>query len=227
MTGRRVLSLCCGMGLMDRAFLDAGFEVVAGCEIDPDQRRLYEQVCGDRPMCDDLADLPKYVAGERFAGVIGGPPCQSLTKLRAMRRPKFADLTPAVRDVLGVCSWDWLVFENVARLAVGDCKHARLNAMHYGRPHQSRARWFTFSGNLRPPAPLYHGTVDGLFAYSVVAGRIYGPKRGAALQGWPKAADLDAPCVVIQKGLANAVHYGLALAWAKTIRAAATSALAG
>lgn len=30
----KVLSICTGMGLLDRAFMDAGFEVVPGCEID-------------------------------------------------------------------------------------------------------------------------------------------------------------------------------------------------
>ena len=27
----RVLSICTGMGLLDRAFMDAGFDVAAGC----------------------------------------------------------------------------------------------------------------------------------------------------------------------------------------------------
>lgn len=215
----RVLSLCTGMGLMDRAFMDAGFEVVPGCETDPDQRLLYRQLCGREPLVGDIRDLPPLVRGQTFAGVIGGPPCQSHTKLRAMRVPKFPDLTPLVADVLANIRSDWFVFENVARvwLGIGE-RYARMDAMHYGCPHQSRPRWFTHSPDLTPPAPSYRGTVDDLMAYSVVAGRIYGPKRGAVLQGYPKAADLDAPCVVLQKGLANAVHYGLALSWAASIR---------
>lgn len=213
----RVLSVCCGMGLMDRAFLDAGFAVVPGCEIDPDQRSLYRQLCGGEPLVEDLSDLPAAVRGESFDGVIGGPPCQSLTKLRAMRRPKFADLSAGAADVLAAVSPAWFVFENVAPLAVPGARSVRLDAMHFGRPHQSRPRWFTYSPNLSPPAPAYSGSVDDLMAYSVVAGRIYGPKRGAILQGYPAAYDLDAPCVVKQKGLANAVHYGVARAWAAAI----------
>lgn len=210
----RVLSLCTGMGLMDRAFLDAGFEVVAGCELDPDQRGLYRQLCGGDPLCHDLADLPSQVRGRRFAGVIGGPPCQSHTKLRAMRTPKFPDETAGVRAVLDVVQPAWFVFENVNRLALPGAAWVRLDAMHFGYPHQSRPRWFTHSPVIPSPEPLFSGTVDDLMAYSVVAGRIYGPKRGAVLQGYPRASRLDAKCVVLQKGLANAVHYGLASAWA-------------
>lgn len=59
--------------------------------------------------------------------------------------------------------------------------------------------------------------------YEVVAGRIYGPKRGAKLQGYPAAAELPFPCVTLQHGLADAVPYPLALAWANSIRSAASS----
>ncbi len=225
MTGR-VLSLCCGMGLLDRAFMDAGFDVVPGCEIDPEQRDLYRQVCGGEVLVHDIADLPRMVRGERFGGVIGGPPCQSMTRLRAMRKPKFANLTAAVVDVLDAVGWKWFLFENVAPIDLDRGElWERMNAMHYAVPHQSRARWFTYSANLMPPTKVYRGTVDNLMAYSVVAGRIYGPKRAAVLQGWPQAARLRAPTLALTKGLANAVHYRLALAWAESIRERRASTL--
>lgn len=216
----KVLSICCGMGLLDRAFMDAGFDVTPGCEIDPDQRLLYRQLCGGEPLCHDLADLPKVVAGLRFDGIIGGPPRQSLTRLRAMRKPKFADLTPEANRILECVEPKWFLFENVQPLMIQSGRSAsiRLDAMHFARPHQSRPRWFTHSVNITPPLPKYKGTVDDLMAYSIVAGRIYGPKRGAILQGYPDAAKLQAPSLVISKGLANAVHYGVATAWAKAIR---------
>lgn len=214
-----VLSICHGMGLLDRAFLDAGFAVVAGCEIDPEMREMYAALCGGEALAHDLADLPALVRGQRFAGVIGGPPCQSLTKLRAMRNPKFPDLTPQVRRLLEAVECDWFLFENVAPLEIAGASAVKLNAMHFYRPHQSRERWFTHSTNLMPPQPIYHGDVDYLMAYSVVAGRIYGPKRGARLQGYPAAADLPFPCRQLQKGLANAVPYPLARAWAESIKA--------
>jgi hypothetical protein len=232
-----VLSICTGMGLMDRAFIDAGFGVTPGCEIDYDKRAMYQALCApadgydpiDLPhLAHDLADLPAALSGRtycspHFDGMIGGPPCQSHSKLRAMRAPKFPDLTPLVIDALTLVNPDWFLFENVVPIDIPGAVHTRCNAMHFYRPHQSRSRWFTHSPNITPPKPLYSGNVDDLMAYSVVAGRIYGPKRGAKLQGYPAAADLPFPCVQLQHGLADAVPYPLAAAWAHSIKANASS----
>ena len=202
---------------MDKAFIDAGYTVIPGCEIDPEMREMYQHLCGGEHLCHDLADLPNLLSGQKFDGVIGGPSCQAHTKLRAIRTPKFPDLTPLVNDLLDAIVWDWFTFENVKPIEIPDAKTIRLNAMHYHKPHQSRARWFTYYG-VQPPAPLYSGDVNELMAYSVVAGRIYGPKRGAVLQGYKGVADMPFPCVMLQKGLANAVPYPLAQAWANSIR---------
>lgn len=217
------------MGLLDRAFMDAGFDVVPGCEIDPQKRAMYEHLCGrgslaarlGRPVhvTPRLEDLPAFVEGRRFAGVIGGPSCQAHSKLRAMRTPKFPDLTPLVRDLRAACQWDWFVFENVVPIDIPGAAHTRCNAMHFYQPHQSRARWFTHSPNISPPQPVYRGSVDDLMAYPVVAARIYGPKRGARLQGYPAVAGMPFPCVQLQHGLADAVPYPLALAWARAVQA--------
>ena len=229
----RVLSICTGMGLMDRAFKDAGFHVEPGCEIDAQKRAMYQRLCepgpnGRQHLCHDLKELPGLVDWMRLSynGIIGGPSCQAHSKLRAIRDPKFPDLTPLVRDLLATVEHDWYLFENVAPIDIPGAKHVRMNAMHFYQPHQSRARWFTYSPNLTPPEPVFRGTVDDLMAYSVVAGRIYGPKRGARLQGYPAAADLPFPCVQLQHGLADAVPYPLALAWAKSILATSLEAAA-
>lgn len=215
-----VLSICTGMGLLDRAFMDAGFEVVPGCEIDPQKRAMYKELCGHEPLVHDLAELPVVLRGHRFDGVIGGPSCQSHSKLKAIRDPKFPDLTPLVDRLLAHVEPEWFMFENVVPIQLDRAyMAARCNAMHYYQPHQSRSRWFTHSPNITPPKPKFKGNVDDLMAYSVVAGRIYGPKRGAKLQGYPAAADLPFPCVQLQHGLADAVPYPLALAWAEAIKA--------
>lgn len=196
--------------------------VEPGCEIDSEKRAMYQALCepGPQPrayLCDDLKDLPGIVdwMSLQYSGIIGGPSCQSHSKLRAMRDPKFPDLTPLVNDLLRSVAHDWFLFENVVPIDIPGAVHTRCNAMHFYQPHQSRSRWFTHSPNIVPPTPVYSGTVDDLMAYSVVAGRIYGPKRGARLQGYPAASELPFPCVQLQHGLADAVPYPLALAWAR------------
>lgn len=65
----RLLSICTGMGLMDRAFKDAGHEVIPGCEIDPEMRAMYRSLCGDEHLTNDLADLPALLRGQSFDGI--------------------------------------------------------------------------------------------------------------------------------------------------------------
>lgn len=172
-------------------------------------------LCGGEHLTHDLADLPSLLRGCHFDGMIGGPPCQALSKTRAMRKPKFPDLTPLVRGLLGAVSCEWFLFENVSRLDIPGARHARLDAMHYHQPHQSRPRWFTHSPSIQAPPPKFRGTIDDLLAYPAVAARIYGPKRGAVLQGYPDFARLKVPSVDLQLGLANAVPYHLGSAWAQ------------
>lgn len=219
------------MGLLDRAFMDAGFEVVPGCEIDSDKRAMYKALCGGEPLVHNLKDLPAAVAGQRFEGIIGGPSCQSHSKLKSIRKPKFPDLTPLVQALIDKVQHDWFLFENVCPIDLdlgnpGLYVATRCNAMNYYQPHQSRSRWFTHSISIKKPHPRFPGNVDDLMAYSIVAGRIYGPKRGAKLQGYPAAADLPFPCVTLQHGLADAVPYPLALAWAESIKASLALPLA-
>lgn len=215
----KILSLCTSAGLWDRAWIEAGHEVVPGCELMPHKRALYEAFCGGTHLTHDLADLPDLIRGQRFDGVIGGIPCQSRSKLRAIRAAKFPDLLPATLAVLEACTWDWCLLENVTALDVPGFERVKMNAMHYSAPHQSRERWFTYSPNLTPPSKLFHGDVDDLMAYSVVAGRIYGPKRGSKLQGWAEFMALAGrfSCVQMQESLADGVPRGLADAWIREI----------
>lgn len=213
----RILSLCTSAGLWDKAWLEAGHEIIPGCEIMPHKRAMYEAFCGGKHLCHDIADLPALIAGQHFDGIIGGIPCQSRSKLRSIRDPKFPDLLAAAMNVLGACAWDWCLMENVRPLDITGFKAVRMNAANYGQPHQSRERHFTYSPNLTAPAESFPGSVDDLKAYSVVAGRIYGPKRGAWLQGWPEFAALKFPCTQKQEALADGVPRCLADAWIASI----------
>jgi hypothetical protein len=208
----KILSLCTSAGLWDRALIEQGHTIVPGCEIMKHKRQMYTAFCGGEHLTANIEDLPSLVKGEYFDGVVGGIPCQSRSKLRAIRKPKFGDLLPSVLDVLESCTWRFFLFENVAPLDIPEAKKVRLNAMNFGRPHQSRPRWFTYSG-LVEPTPVYPGSTDDLKAYPVVAGRIYGPKRGAWLQGWPEFCNLPFRCPRLQEALADGVPRCLADAW--------------
>lgn len=210
----KVLSLCTSAGLWDKAFLEAGCTVIPGCEIMAHKRAIYRAFVGGEHLCADINDLPAFAHLLQDVDlIIGGIPCQSRSKTKNLHEPKFGDLLPALLAVLQALPNVPYLLENVAPLDIPGAAHARLNAANYGQPHQSRVRYFTFSPGLIVPAPKYAGTVDDLMAYSVVAGRIYGPKRGAKLQGWPEFADLRFPCAQLQEALADGVPRGLADAW--------------
>lgn len=219
----RVLSLCTSAGLWDKAFLEAGFLVDPSCEIVDYKRDMYRQFCSNElHMVMAIQHVPYHLrhgmggVKPSYDGIIGGIPCQSRSRTRAMRPPKFGDLLPHVLKVLDSCLWQWAIFENVAPLDIPGFRHVQLDAMNFGQPHQSRPRWFTYCG-LNPPKPIYPGTVDSLLAYPSVAGRLYGPKRGAILQGWPSFASLPFPCSQLQEALADGVPRCLADAWIRMV----------
>ena len=234
----KILSICTSAGLWDKVLVERGHEVVPGCELMEHKRALYRAYVD--PMADhvahDLCDLVEALEDVRlrFDAIIGGPPCQSLSTLRAIRDAKFTDLTPWVKRVMAAVDCPLFLFENVRALDLPGLEATKCNAMHwperhpmyskrtpdgavYTAVHQSRVRWFTHSPAIKAPPPRVEGTVDDLMAYPVVAGRIYGPKRGAVLQGHPAFADLDFPCKQLQEALADAVPRGLATAWAQSL----------
>ena len=218
----RVLSICTGMGLLDRGFIDSGFEVIPGCEVEPRMRAMHDRICGGQYIADSLGDLIDVLSyadpSGPYSGIIGGPPCQSHTTLKAMRPAKFPDLTPQVNELLDVVQPKWFVFENVVPLDIPGALTVKCDAMHYAKPHQSRARWFTYSPNLTPPEPVYSGNVNDLMAYIIVAGKIYGAHRAAHLQGYPECLSMGIPPSDLVLGLANAVHYPLARAWGEAVK---------
>lgn len=94
-----VLSLFPGIGLLDRAFEDAGFCVVRGPDVlwGGDVRRFHP---------------PAGV----FVGVIGGPPCQVFSSLKALNPlagEKHGNLIPEFERVVSESQSIWFVMENV------------------------------------------------------------------------------------------------------------------
>ena len=224
----RILSLCTSAGLWDKAWLEAGHDVVPGCEIMAHKRAMYEEFCGGKHLCHDLVDLPAMVRGQHFDGIIGGIPCQSRSTMVPCQTrgakpsiyiPKFGDLLHLLGPVMEVCSWGWYLYENVRPLDIPGAHTSKMDAMNYGQPHQARPRWFTHSPNLVTPPPVFPGSVDDLFAYPIVMGRVYGAKRGSRLQGWPGFASLVGKfkSLEVQEAIADGVPRGLADAWIRSI----------
>lgn len=101
-----VLSLFPGIGLLDMAFELEGFCVVRGPDVlwGGDIRRFHPP-------------------GGKFAGVIGGPPCQAFSPLAHMVRhngyePKFGNLIPEFERVVNEAKPHWFVMENVPQAPV-------------------------------------------------------------------------------------------------------------
>lgn len=95
-----VLSLFPGIGLLDRAFEEAGFCVVRG----PDP------IFGG-----DIHDFT--VPPGRFDGIIGGPPCQAFSRLRhiveANGYQTAPNLIPQFERVISEAQPKWFLMENV------------------------------------------------------------------------------------------------------------------
>lgn len=95
-----VLSLFPGIGLLDMAFEEEGFCVVRGPDLlwGGDVRRFHPP------------------AG-RFAGVIGGPPCQAFSTMRhivhANGFESAPNLIPEYERIVAEAAPDWFVMENV------------------------------------------------------------------------------------------------------------------
>lgn len=147
-----VLSLFPGIGLLDRAFEEAGFCVVRGPDVlwGGDVRRFHPP------------------AG-KFDGVIGGPPCQAFSQLAFIvkangHQPKFGNLIPEFERCVAEAAPDWWLLENVPRAPIpavdGFAAWSTLlnNRQCYdeaGRPAvQNRNRRWTFGVRGDEPRPL-------------------------------------------------------------------------
>ena len=99
-----VLSLFPGIGLLDMAFELEGFCIVRGPDL----------LWGG---CVKKFHPP---AG-KFAGVIGGPPCQRFSRLAALVKHVYGEdklaenLIPEYERIVGLAQPDWFVMENVPK----------------------------------------------------------------------------------------------------------------
>ena len=96
-----VLSLFPGLGVFDHAFSEEGFCVVRGPDV-----VWQDDIRGWSPPAD------------KFDGVIGGPPCQEFSRLRALgvaqgHEPTFGNLIPEFERCVAAARPAWYIMENV------------------------------------------------------------------------------------------------------------------
>lgn len=154
-----VLSLFPGIGLLDMAFEEEGFCVVRGPDLlwGGDIRRFHPP------------------AG-KFAGVIGGPPCQRFSPLAQASRkglqPLADDLIPEYERVVSEAQPTWFVMENVAAaplpLIAGYHSTPMLLNNRWLGEEQNRLRRFTFGSLGMMPSPWLSMEVAALENPTVV-----------------------------------------------------------
>lgn len=86
-TNGRLVDLFCGAGGLSEGFRQAGYEILAGSDIDPDACATYRLNFPDATtICGDLRepDIRKAVveAGANADVLAGGPPCQGFSQVR-------------------------------------------------------------------------------------------------------------------------------------------------
>jgi DNA (cytosine-5)-methyltransferase 1 len=91
-----VLSLFSGVGLLDRAFREAGFCVVSA---------------GDLITGQDIRDFTGVK--NKFNGVIGGSPCQDFSGLKRNKGNYSLEMIYQFLRIVGECEPDWYLLENV------------------------------------------------------------------------------------------------------------------
>jgi DNA (cytosine-5)-methyltransferase 1 len=127
-----VLSLFPGIGLLDMAFEQEGFCVVRGPDV------LWG---GDIRSFHPPAGV--------FDGVIGGPPCQTFSRLAIMTRsnghePRFGNLIPEFERCVAEATPEWFLMENVPdaprpEIAGYQVSTHKLNNRYFGA-EQNRVR---------------------------------------------------------------------------------------
>lgn len=174
-----VLSLFPGIGLLDRAFEEAGFCVVRGPDVlwGGDVKRFHPP------------------AG-RFDGVIGGPPCPHHSEIGRLVRynghETAPDLIPEFERCVGEARPGWFVMENVPGSPVPSVEGYAVHRFALDNWHvdgeQGRERYFSF-GILGDRAIDLRGYITYAAlcpprrAYTVLAG--HGPVAGQRSRGLP------------------------------------------
>lgn len=121
------IDLFCGAGGLSRGFMDAGFNILVGCDNDQDALNTFSlnhsggiALNADLSKQETVKKIMEIAGGNKIDVVIAGPPCQSFS-LTGKRRYGVLDdprnyLYKAVVDLIGQVKPKGFVIENVPGL---------------------------------------------------------------------------------------------------------------
>ncbi|MCX8169238.1 MAG: DNA cytosine methyltransferase [Candidatus Methanomethylicia archaeon] len=137
--GYIVIDLFCGCGGFSKGFLDEGFNVVLGIDIDKSALKSFStNIPGAIPLCMDIRevrgeDLMKIIKRDSIDVVIGSPPCESFTPINHRRKKECLDrlyldengmLTLHFIRLIGDLKPRIFIMENVPQIISGYLKKA-------------------------------------------------------------------------------------------------------
>lgn len=180
----KVVDLFCGCGGISSGLRAAGFEVLAGIDIEPEYISTYAHNFGnERALTLDLAktkplNLAKQLGLQPGALelLVGGPPCQGFSK-NVPRKNRYLDspnnsLVKIFLDYAEYLKPGFVLMENVAEMKNGfaqsysneiinrleksgySVSHAVLNAADFGVPQKRRRAFFLASRLHKPRFPM-------------------------------------------------------------------------
>ncbi len=134
----KVLDLFCGGGGFSRGFYEAGFEIVAGVEIDKEAALTYSYNFPKTKLYnEDIRKLPSNTFDKYQVDIIiGGPPCEGYTPINPKREKEpilrlYKDergrLTLEYIRFLAHIKPKYFVMENVLQITEGHLKQALIN----------------------------------------------------------------------------------------------------
>lgn len=132
----KCIDLFCGAGGMSLGFEQAGFDVVAGVEIDPVHANVHSFNFPDcRVYRDDISKLSGEDFIEQFGEIdviIGGPPCQGFSLIgKRDEKDSRNQLVMEFMRIIAEVKPKYFVMENVSGLTVGYGKQYLEEAISY------------------------------------------------------------------------------------------------
>ena len=205
-----VLSLFSGVGLLDKAFREAGFCVVSA---------------GDLITGQDIRDFTGMK--NKFAGVIGGSPCQDFSMLKRDRGEYSLEMIYEFLRVVGECEPDWYLLENVkgvpnvTELIKNDVtvllkkySHQRIDINQGWYDNYSRLRHIQFGSKDGLYLDIPRGTMQDIKSGCALASDDRSFKELCHIQGLESSFDLPDFNV---KGKKKAVGNGVPLSMGRVI----------